>query len=322
MGSRQRTRGWCFTLQVADGHGGTAGDAEAEARLAAFIESLPGWRVPVVYAVAGVEHAPSTGRVHLQGFLYFKNALRLQGVRMAAGQTLAGAHFEGAGGSPLQNREYCTKEGKFAEYGECPSQGKRTDLESIRADIEHCGGRFDERQFASEHFGVWLVHRRGLREYASLVRGVREHRTEVYWFYGECGTGKSRTAWESREKEAVYELFDHGGRWFDGYDGQPVVILDDLSRGELPVAVFLRLADRYPCRVQVKGGTVEFIGRRIYVTSQFHPCGAFDCSGEQMEAVLRRIDKLVHFVGEERVESSPYEDFEREGKPGLAKHIN
>lgn len=59
-------------------------------------------------------------------------------------------------------------------------------------------------------------------------------------------------------------------KWFDGYDGQPIVILDDY-RGEYPLQMFLKLCDRYSMQVPVKGGFVNWGPKKIYITSNLHP---------------------------------------------------
>lgn len=60
-----------------------------------------------------------------------------------------------------------------------------------------------------------------------------------------------------------------GNVWFDGYMGQKRVVLDDYRSYHLPFNFLLRLLDRYPIQVPVKGGYVNFIPEEIIVTSPF-----------------------------------------------------
>ena len=80
----------------------------------------------------------------------------------------------------------------------------------------------------------------------------------MLWFYGGTGTGKTREA--VRLCRELYPdswtMIDVSRGWFDGYDGQEAVILDDLRSGHLAFAQLLRILDRYPCTVPIKGNTL------------------------------------------------------------------
>lgn len=85
----------------------------------------------VVYAVLGQEVAPTTGTRHLQGYVCFNSRKRIGAVR----SRFPGAHIEVARATAEQNRDYCTKDGDFTEFGcfaEVPFQGKRTDLDKFK----------------------------------------------------------------------------------------------------------------------------------------------------------------------------------------------
>ncbi len=93
------------------------------------------------------------------------------------------------------------------------------------------------------------------------------------WIYGPTGSGKSRRA--HRESEAlcpgsVLWLPDQSLRWFDGYNGHKGLVLDDFT-GDAELPFLLRLLDRYPLKVPIKGGFMEFVGRIVWITSNFSP---------------------------------------------------
>lgn len=69
------------------------------------------------YQLYGYEIAPTTGTLHLQGFLYFENARSRSSVRTR----LRGVHVEIAKGSYAANRTYCIKDGDYLEFGEPPA---------------------------------------------------------------------------------------------------------------------------------------------------------------------------------------------------------
>lgn len=90
----------------------------------------------------------------------------------------------------------------------------------------------------------------------------------VLWFWGKTGTGKTRTAVELARDIGVDCWMSHSEKlqWFDGYHGQPFVIIDDFRRNMCSFNYFLRLLDRYEMQVQVKGGYVNWIPKYIVIT--------------------------------------------------------
>lgn len=62
-------------------------------------------------------------------------------------------------------------------------------------------------------------------------------------------------------------------KWFDGYAGQDVIILDDLDLlGGQTLGHYLKIwADRYPCYGEVKGSTVGLAHKKFIVTSNYRP---------------------------------------------------
>lgn len=59
---------------------------------------------------------------HIQGYVHFSNARHFKSVS----KMLPRAHVEVAKGNAMQNRTYCSKQGEFYEFGECPQQGRCT----------------------------------------------------------------------------------------------------------------------------------------------------------------------------------------------------
>lgn len=73
-------------------------------------------------------------------------------------------------------------------------------------------------------------------------RKVLEEPREVYCLWGASDTGKSRWVREHYQAEEVYEK-DPELTWWTGYEGQPVVFLDEFCSEALTLSQFKILCD-------------------------------------------------------------------------------
>jgi len=117
--------------------------------------------------------------------------------------------------------------------------------------------------------------------------------TEINWYWGETGTGKSRAAFEEAGEDSYSPV---SYKWWDGYDAHENVILDDIRADFCSYNQFLQLFDRYPMRVECKGGSRQFLARKIWITSPFDPEAFFQMSGEAIVQITRRITTVKRFV--------------------------
>lgn len=85
-------------------------------------------------------------------------------------------------------------------------------------------------------------------------------------------------------------------QWFDGYLNQPIVIVDDF-RGEYPLPLLLKLLDRYPMQVPIKGGFVNWCPKKVYITSNIRPDIWYqDSDSASVAALLRRFERVDHVM--------------------------
>lgn len=145
---------------------------------------------------------------------------------------------------------------------------------------------------------------KGLTVYRGLVREPRVLPPKVYWLYGKTGTGKTRTAMAMGDRygDRANDIWISSGplRWFDGYDGQSVVIFDDFRAKHVSSFAFLlRLLDRYPTRVEFKGGFTDWAPKIIIITSSYSPDECFSVRNvhqpEDMAQLHRRISTIYYF---------------------------
>lgn len=241
----------------------------------------------IQYACWEHETAPTTGTKHIQGYLYYKSAVGLNRVK----QLIPSAHLEGAKGSAAQNRTYCHKDPKAQhfEFGTMPSQGRRTDVETIKTIVRE-GGQMDKVIEASTSYQSMRMGEL-LLKYAKPP--VREP-PRVLWFWGETGAGKTRTAVEMGGDD--FWISGRDLKWWDGYTGQKTVIIDDFRTDFCTMHELLRIVDRYPYRVQVKGGSTWLAATTIIFTSPHEPSFTFrDRWDEHSAQILRRITEIREF---------------------------
>lgn len=262
------------------------------------IAALALW--PFVYMVYGKEVGES-GTPHLQGFVTFKTARRLTGMKKLHGT----AHFEPTKGSSDQAATYCKKDGDFVEFGTVPAQGQRTDLQTA-TDMIVAGSKISE--VAAELPTVFARYGRGLRDLAHVLQQEYAHDTvRGIWIVGEPGTGKSYYA--RQEWPSYYDKPQN--KWFDGYDGQDTILIDDFDhKGTCLDHYIKRWADRYPCTGETKGGTVHLRHKRFVITSNYRIEDLWKGDKTLIDAIERRFTYYTSkkvFNGPRLNESGPGE---------------
>lgn len=237
------------------------------------------------YLVYQLERGES-GTPHYQGFLYFFNGIKLSTVN----KHMPRASFM----KPECIKAcilYCKKErsrieGPF-EFGKMPEQGRRTDLETIATKFL----TLKVIDFVKACPSEYVRYHRGLQALRAVSTPHRNPNTPpiVKWHYGPAGSNKTRTAFD-RHIESVY--IKDGSMWWDGYDNQEAIIIDDFD-GKWPYRDLLRLLDRYPYQGQIKGGFVKITSPYIYITCE-HPPNQFWIDNE-LAQVTRRITEIIEF---------------------------
>lgn len=240
-------------------------------------------------------YQPETGRGgtrHLQGYCCFDKPTTFRRWKEILGTR---CHLEAARGTAEENKAYCTKEdtraGEPWEFGDLPSPGRRSDLVGIIAAARDVSqSMVDVLETNPE---AYLRYHKGLQSIRSLSWGRRDFKTVVLWYWGPTGTGKSRRA----NEEAPDAYWKQGGtKWWCGYDGHEDVIIDDYRRDLCTFSELLRLFDRYPLQVEVKGGNMPFLAKRIFITCPKPPHQMWEGrTDEEIDQLLRRIETVLEF---------------------------
>lgn len=232
------------------------------------------------YLVYGRE-VGENGTPHLQGFSIFKKTKRLSGCK----KWLPGAHFELAKGTNDEASDYCKKDGDFTEIGDLPadtSEAKKRQWEQV---VQWAR----EGTIETNDPEVYVKYNRFCeRERAKHRKLERLESTCGYWIYGPSGTGKTTAVMDLLGQETIY---DKGvNKWWDGYDDEENVLIDDVTaeNGKFIASNLLRWADKFPVRVETKGGGLKVRPKRIIVTSNYSIDDVFNNCGVDMDALKRR----------------------------------
>ena len=125
----------------------------------------------------------------------------------------------------------------------------------------------------------------------------------VIVFYGETGTGKSRAVFNNWDENDIYMKTILQGKWWNGYQQEKVMFLDDFTtgeeKGEPTAPEMLQLLDERRLFVQTKGGMTYSNWDTVIISSNYHPDEWYPTVKETTrKAVLNRIRVVVTFTGE------------------------
>lgn len=211
------------------------------------------------------------------------------------------------------------KNADFISYGvpRKSKQGARQDLEAFYV---HVKAGLSDIELADIDFAVFCRCMKAIDRIRISIRPELTQRREVVLLCGVTGAGKTRAVYD--QYPDLYEAPIGDTLWFDGYDGQKVVLFDEFE-GEMPLNALKKVADNFYVRkVPCKGGFKWLNPDKIVFTSNSHPGSwykGFSKStktyhsdrSESEKAIRRRFDAIVHFtelglvtyVGEEEIKS-------------------
>jgi hypothetical protein len=240
------------------------------------------------------EEVGSEGTPHLQGYCELKTRRRLGAVKKSEG--FQRMHMEPREGSQKQAIDYCTKDGKFTELGTKKSQGRRNDLSTI---IDICRLPGTNMRSIVEDCSNYQALRMA-EKLLPMFEPKRNWKPTVTWIHGPTGTGKSRLAFAlfDNDFDNIY-MKSEGSRWWPNYDAHCNLIMDDYRANWMPLSELLTLLDRYPRQVEYKGGFRQFVPKRVIITSIFSPQETYKSVGEDMNQLLRRIDKTIYLQNDD-----------------------
>nr|QXP07602.1 MAG: replication associated protein [Arizlama virus] len=241
------------------------------------------------YMIYQKELAPSTEKVHFQGYLELTHPEKLSWMKKLSNS----AHWEPRRGTREQARDYCRKTETQVEppveMGEwIKGQGNRSDLNEVCDYAKN----HSMRDVAEEYPSTYVKYYKGLNELKGRLADNKAMRNlEVIVLWGDTGVGKTRYVYDNEKIEDIFKLdYDNEHVWFDGYNGEKVLLLDDFY-GWIKWTMILNLLDRYPMRLPIKGSFTYAQWTKVYITSN-KPPEEWYCI--KTEPLMRRITKVIH----------------------------
>lgn len=236
------------------------------------------------YVAYGIETCPSTGRVHHQGFAYAKNTMRLTQWK----KILPGAHIESMKGDFRSNERYCSKQTSLVEFGVRPQfNGHKRTLETFCNRLKNGESL---TTVAKDDPVTYVSYNNGLRSFAMMVQDPYEHDTvRGIWIYGVPGAGKSHYA--KHRFNSMY--LKPQNKWFDGYDGEQSILLDDFDTTGKCLGHYLKIwADKWACTGETKGGKVHLRHHHFVITSNYSIEEIFPDDIPLQDAIKRRFELI------------------------------
>lgn len=247
---------------------------------------------------------------HTHIFVCYENAVYFSTMK----KRFPTARIDTVRGSSLENRDYIRKEGKyldsdkkdtnmpetFEEWGEIP-QDKATKNETVSEQVlemvkNGCSNVEIINAFPSYCTKVNQIDT--LRQTILSDKFSKEDRIlNVTYIFGDTGSGKTRFVMNSFDYTDIYKVsnYEHP---FDSYNGQKVLLLDEFRSG-FPISDLLQYLDRYPCRLPARYTDKVACYTEVYIISNEDLSEQYKTiqieKPESFKALLRRIDKVLHF---------------------------
>ncbi len=242
----------------------------------------------------------ANGTSHLQGYLELRGTHRIEKVKGLLGTERV--HLERRRGSQKDAIDYCKKDDSrdnsiAAPFisGEPSQKGQRSDLKDMICDIKK---KVKKSYLYDNYPGNMLRYTKGINEAIRYYAPLTRSKPEVIVIWGDPGVGKTRYVVDQHKPEDIYWLGEsNSGVWWDGYESQEVVLIDDFY-GWIKWHSLLRLLDRNSLQGDIKGGFVKLnYIKKIYFTSNVPPLKWYNWEKSphmKYKALRRRISKIYH----------------------------
>ena len=277
------------------------------------------------YAVFQQEKCPNTERIHWQGYLEVTRPSRMTQIKSMfsaadGSNTPVNPHLATAYGTQESCIAYCTKDdvdgGRVAgtevtTYGQPAGEGQRQDKETLEEVLEAIKNGRPLHDIEEAFPRIVCLHRQKIEwtmaaRRERIIPSVRDITVEIHW--GAPGTGKTYGVYsefgngkvDESGNPLLFKKTGHSGDWWDGYVGQPVLLLDDFY-GQMKLEQLLHILDIYELRLPIKHGWTYAAWTKVIITSNTHPDswwvrdGISHIPDAVRSAFMDRISRIVEY---------------------------
>lgn len=237
------------------------------------------------WIIFGKEVAPTTGTPHLQGEVYFNEALNLWNALDMFPITMSYVKpwYKGDRRGTGAGVTYCGKNATDVfEQGRRLEQGVDVNIRSI----------IEETKSMREVFAMTQDPRRISVAKAMLpyIRPEQRHMT-VFWYWGPGASTKAKT--EAISNGPVYYAPAKNTYW-EGYDGEENVLMINYRKTFSSLAVMLNILGGEPMNVNLKFMSRPLSATRIWITTNANPRVTWLSEGSPDVEIL---ESLIHYRG-------------------------
>lgn len=194
------------------------------------------------------------------------------------------AHCEPRRGTRDEARAYCcdrtkktsgpvVEEGNWDEGG----QGARSDLKKVVETVKKTtSGAI--LACAENHPCEFIKYNNGIAKLDFLLnKGPVWRDITTYVYYGKPGVGKSKMARQFHDTKdgrvgGYYGLnTDRKELWYDGYQGESTLIVDDIDQTMVTLATVKKITDGHQYMIPIKNGFTWAKWTTVIITSEQHP---------------------------------------------------
>lgn len=263
------------------------------------------------------ERGDKTGYEHYQTFLYFKN----KKTGSAVENIFPDVHIEPCR-DIAASIKYVSKDethiaGPFV-YGIADQlAGMSTDADSVKRDLYDAakdmilnhGYRFEDFVL-DDNWRTWaLTHEKVIqnlrRSFIAYDYSSKDRTVSVDYIYGPTGSGKSDVVLRMYGAKNVF-IADLSSTFpFDGYDGEPVLLLDDY-RSDFKFSDLLRILHGQPYPVNIKGGKTYACWTKVVITSNIYISDQYPNLTERRDPLYRCFEHGVVWFKKDIDDALPY----------------
>ena len=243
------------------------------------------------YCIACQEKAPTTGHKHIHVYVQFTTPHAL------SMKKLVGAHIEACRGSPEENIEYIKKSKDPEKRGDIIFETGSPRLCYVPSIKE--AKKMDKDLLEGLNLNYYNIVNKIQTENNKYIDPNQYYKKiEVYWIYGESGSGKTKWAIEDMKKNNVQKFNEvkyDGNFWHGVTEDCECCLYDDFRDNHMKPTELINFIDYNRHIMNVKGGSVRNNYTRIYITSLQSPSSIYPkIPEESSKQWLRRIKTIIN----------------------------